>query len=99
MKKMRAGIIGVGFIGTAHIEALRRLGYVDVVALAAARDAERKAAALYVPKGYADYRKMIDDENLDAVHICTPNRMHFEMAMYAMEKGVNVLCEKPLAVN
>lgn len=98
MKKMRAGIIGVGFIGTAHIEALRRLGYVDVVALAAARDAERKAAALYVPKGYADYRKMIDDENLDAVHICTPNRMHFEMAMYAMEKGVNVLCEKPLAV-
>ncbi len=98
MKKMRAGVIGVGFIGAAHIEALRRLGYVDVVALAAARDAEKKAASLYVPNGYADYREMIDRENLDAVHICTPNSMHYEMAMYAMEKGVHVLCEKPLSV-
>lgn len=98
MKKMRAGIIGVGFIGAAHIEALRRLGYVEVVALAAAHDAEKKAAALYVPRGYADYREMIDKEELDAVHICTPNSMHYEMAMYAMEKGVNVLCEKPLTV-
>ena len=98
MRKMRAGVIGVGFIGAAHIEALRRLGYVDVVALAAAHNAERKAAELYVPKGYADYKEMIDKENLDAVHICTPNSMHFEMAMYAMEKGVSVLCEKPLTV-
>ena len=98
MKKMRTGVIGVGFIGAAHIEALRRLGYVEVVALAAARDAEKKAEALFVPKGYADYREMIDREALDAVHICTPNSMHYEMAMYAMEKGVSVLCEKPLTV-
>lgn len=98
MKKMRAGVIGVGFIGAAHIEALRRLGFVDVVALADAQDAEKKAAALYVPKGYADYREMIDKENLDAVHICTPNSMHYEMAMYAMEKGVHVICEKPMTV-
>lgn len=98
MKKMRAGVIGVGFIGAAHIEALRRLGFVDVVALASARNAEKKAEALYVPKGYADYKEMIDRENLDAVHICTPNSMHYEMAMYAMEKGVPVICEKPVTV-
>jgi predicted dehydrogenase len=98
MKKMRAGVIGVGFIGAAHIEALRRLGFVDVVALSDAQEAEKKAEALYVPKGYTDYREMIDRENLDAVHICTPNSMHYEMAMYAMEKGVSVICEKPMTV-
>lgn len=98
MKKMRAGIIGIGFIGAAHIEALRRLGYVDVVALADAKDAEKKATDMYVPKGYTDYKEMIDKENLDAVHICTPNSMHFDMAMYAMERGVNVICEKPMTV-
>jgi predicted dehydrogenase len=98
MKKMRAGVIGVGFIGAAHIEALRRLGFVDVVALSDAQDAEKKAEALYVPKGYADYKEMIDRENLDAIHICTPNSMHYEMAMYAMEKGVHVICEKPMTV-
>lgn len=98
MRQMRAGIIGVGFIGAVHVEALRRLGYVDVVALADTADAEKKAAALHVPAGYADYKKMIDLESLDAVHICTPNSMHFEMAMYAMERGVNVICEKPLSV-
>lgn len=98
MDRMRAGIIGIGFIGTAHVEALRRLGYVDVVAIASDTDAEQKAKDLYVPKGYSDYKEMIDQENLDAVHICTPNSMHFEMAMYAMERGVNVICEKPMTV-
>ncbi len=98
MRKMRAGVIGVGFIGAAHIEALRRLGYVDVAALADSKDADKKAADLYVPKGYADYREMIDRENLDAVHICTPNSMHYDMAMYAMERGVHVICEKPMTV-
>ena len=98
MRKMRAGVIGVGFIGAAHIEALRRLGFVEVVALADAIGAEQKAADLYVPKGYSDYKEMIDKENLDAVHICTPNFLHFEMAMYAMSKGVNVVMEKPFTV-
>ena len=88
VKKMRAGIIGIGFIGAAHIEALRRLGYVDVVALADAQGAKEKAEELFVPKGYEDYKEMIDNENLDAVHICTPNFLHHEMAMYAMSHGV-----------
>ena len=98
MKKMRAGIIGIGFIGAAHIEALRRLGYVEVVALADAQGAKEKAAELFVPRGYDDYKEMIDKEDLDAVHICTPNFLHHEMAMYAIAKGVAVMVEKPFTV-
>ena len=96
MKKIRTCVIGVGFIGAAHIEALRRLGNVDVVAISDIPNAEAKAAAHCVPKGYADYREMIDTEKPDVVHICTPNVAHYEMAMYAMERGVAVVCEKPL---
>lgn len=98
MKKMRAGIVGVGFIGAAHIEALRRLGYVDVAAIADPSGGQAKADSLYVPKGYTDYKEMIDKENLDAVHICTPNNLHYEIAMYAMDKGAAVICEKPMTV-
>ena len=98
-KRFRAGVVGIGFIGAVHIEQLRRLGNVEVVALADSIDAEKKAEALFVPKGYADYKEMIDSENLDCVHICTPNNTHYDIAMYAMEHGVNVLCEKPMTTD
>jgi predicted dehydrogenase len=93
----KIGIIGVGFIGAAHIEALRRFGSNNVVALADSVGAEEKARALNVPKGYADYRELIDKEKPDVIHVCTPNQNHYEVAMYAMRRGVHVLCEKPLA--
>ena len=96
MKKFRTCVIGVGFIGAAHIEALRRLGNVDVVAISDIPNAVAKAAAHCVPKGYDDYKEMIDVEKPDVVHICTPNSSHYEMAMYAMERGISVVCEKPL---
>ncbi len=96
MKRFRTCVIGIGFIGAVHIEALRRLGFVDVVAVANAHNASAKAEANCVPRGYEDYREMIDRENPDVVHICTPNSSHYEMAMYAMERGISVVCEKPL---
>lgn len=99
LKKIRAGIIGAGFIGAAHIEALRRLGNVEVVALAKTKGARQRAKELFVAKGYKDYREMIDKENLDAVHICTPNYLHYEMAMYAMKKGLAVMMEKPFTLS
>lgn len=99
MKKMRAGIIGIGFIGQAHIEALRRLGNVEVVALADQDGAKEKAERLFVPKGYEDYKEMLHKENLDAVHICTPNFLHYEMAKEAMERGIHVVLEKPFTVS
>ena len=94
--KLRAGIIGIGFIGAVHVEQLRRLGTVEVAALATTTDAQKKADALQVSRGYVSYKDMIDNERLDCVHICTPNDTHFEMAMYALEQGVNVVCEKPM---
>ena len=99
MKKYRVGVIGIGFIGAAHVEALRRLGYVDVAAVADEAGGASKAEQLFVPKGYDDYREMIDKENLDAVHICTPNYLHYDMAMYAMEHGLSVMLEKPFAMD
>lgn len=99
MRKFRAGVIGAGFVGIAHIEALRRLGNVEVVALTGHQDAAEKAASLCIPYHFTDYRQMIDTMELDMVHICTPNDTHFEMAMYAMEHEVHVLCEKPMTIS
>lgn len=96
MKQLKAGVVGVGFIGAVHIEQLRRLGNVEVVALADAAGAQEKAESLFVPHAYTSYKDMIDNEQLDCVHICTPNSTHYEIAMYAMERGVNVVCEKPM---
>ena len=96
MKKIKAGVIGLGFIGVAHIEALRRLGYVDVVAVTTRNNVNKKAETLSVNKAFEDYREMIDTMDLDTVHICTPNNTHKEMAIYALEKGIHVICEKPL---
>jgi len=95
-KSFKAGVIGVGFIGAAHIEQLRRLGNVEVVALADDVDAQKKADALHVPRSYTCYKELIDKEELDCVHICTPNNSHFEIAMYAMERSIHVVCEKPM---
>lgn len=96
MKKFRVGVIGAGFIGSIHVETLNRLGNVEVVAISHKGDAEAKAGALNVPKGYVDYKELIDKENLDAVHICTPNNLHYEQSVYALEHGVAVMCEKPM---
>ena len=96
MKKFKACVVGVGFIGAVHVEALRRLGNVEVVAIADQAGAEEKAARLCVPKAYSDYKEMLDTEKPDVVHICAPNNLHYEIAMYAMERGISPVCEKPL---
>lgn len=98
MQKFRTGVIGLGFIGPAHIEALRRLGCVDVVAVAAPHDVEAKADALGIERGYSDWKEMLEKEELDTVHICTPNNLHYEMTKAALEKGLHVVCDKPLSM-
>ncbi len=92
----KVGVIGIGFIGAAHIEALRRLGFIDVVAITTAHDAKEKARNLHVKASYTDYKDMIDNEKLDAIHICTPNYLHHKISIYAMERKINVMCEKPM---
>lgn len=99
MKKIRTAVIGIGFIGAAHVEALRRLGNVDVVAICDPINPQKKADAAGVPKSYSDYKALIAEEDLDFVHICTPNFTHCEIALYAMDHGVNVVCEKPMCVS
>lgn len=99
MRVYRTGIIGTGFIGKVHLETVRRLGNVEVVAIADNVNARETAEELNVPNYYEDYKKMIDEMNLDMVHICTPNYTHYEIAMYAMERGVNIICEKPMATS
>jgi len=100
-KKIKVGIIGGGFIGLTHIEALRRLGDVDVVALARSNEerARQKANQLNIPKAYGDWKKLIEDEDVQVVHICTPNFLHFEIAKQALLAKKHVICEKPLGMN
>ena len=81
MKTFKAGVIGTGFIGVAHVEALRRLGNVEVLAITDSQSPEAKAEMMNVPNSFTDYKEMIDTLDLDAVHICTPNNTHHEIAM------------------
>lgn len=96
MRKIRACIVGIGFVGAAHIEALRRLGNVEIVAICARGNAQAVADAHFVPKGYENYEQMLDVEKPEVVHICTPNDSHFSLAMAAMRRGIAVICEKPM---
>ncbi len=101
MEKFKVGVIGTGFIGPAHVEALSRLSNTAVVALAECSDeiARSKAEMLGIEKHYGDYRQLLDDDDIQSVHICSPNYLHFEMAKAALEAGKHVICEKPLAIS
>src|ERR1700736_392295 len=101
MKKLKAAVFGTGFMGRVHTEGIRRLGNVEIVAIAASSDekARKFADEVGVEGATGDYRSLLSQSDLDAVHICTPNTLHFPMAMAALEAGKNVLCEKPLATS
>lgn len=96
MEKLRACIVGIGFVGGAHIEALRRIGNVEISAVCTRENAQQTADAYGIPRGYEDYQQMLEKEKPDAVHICTPNDSHYALAMRAMQRGIAVVCEKPL---
>jgi predicted dehydrogenase len=97
--RVRAAIVGTGFMGRVHLEAVRRLGFVDVAAVAgSSREKARTLAdAFGVDRAEGDYRAILRDPDIHAVHICTPNAHHFAMASAFLEAGKHVLCEKPLA--
>ncbi len=100
MTTVKAGIIGTGFIGPAHVEAARRNGGVEFVALAeqGGELAREKAAALGIPTAYGDWRKLLADPEVQVVHNCTPNNLHFKLNMAILKAGKHVLSEKPLAM-
>jgi predicted dehydrogenase len=99
MGKIKAGIVGGGMMGRIHAEALHRLGYVEVVALAEVNQdlAGVKADQLNIPKAYADFRALIADPEIQVIHNCTPNAIHFEVSQAVMAASKHIISEKPLA--
>jgi len=101
MKKLRVAVIGTGFIGPVHAEAVRRNpDLAELIAIAGSSEeaAGEAAARLNVPFHSGDYRNVLDRDDVDLVHICTPNYLHYPMVRDCLEKGKHVLCEKPLAM-
>jgi predicted dehydrogenase len=100
VKRIGMGIVGAGFVGPHHIDAVRRLGYVDVVAVAGSSQAsaEKKAEALGARKAYGSYQALLDDPDVQVVHNATPNYLHYRINAAAIAKGKHVVSDKPLAM-
>jgi predicted dehydrogenase len=92
----RAAIVGTGYIGRVHASTLRSLGIEIVAACGRTREA---AEAFSEGRPYSELVELLDTEHPDVLHVCTPNILHAEQALAALERGVHVVCEKPLAVS
>ena len=100
MYSVSAAVTGTGFIGPVHVEALKRLGVSVVGVLGSSPEKSRQAAeTMGLAKAYGSFEELLGDDEVDVVHITTPNRLHFGEASRALEAGKHVLCEKPLAMN
>ena len=99
---IRIGIVGCGAIANLHAASYQKLG--DRVELVACCDVEKERADAFVErygfkKSYSDEKQMLEECELDAVSVCTWNSQHKPCTMLALDAGVNVLCEKPMAMN
>ncbi len=99
LNEIKAGVVGVGFIGVAHVEALRRLG-VDVVGVVGSTPerAREKAEAVGLPRVYESVEALASDPEVDVVHIASPNYAHADQVRTVLDAGKHVVCEKPLAL-
>src|SRR5258708_17793941 len=105
LKALNIGLIGSGFMGQAHADAYRRAGILyrnlprkpELYAIADQNDAlaEQARARLGFAKAYGDWRRLIEDPQVDVVDITTPNHLHVEPALAALEAGEHVYFEKP----
>jgi predicted dehydrogenase len=95
----RAAVVGTGFIGLVHVDALRRLG-VEVAGIVGSSPerVREKARAHPLPEPYDSFEAMLADPDVDVVHITSPNHLHFPQARAALEAGKHVVCEKPLGM-
>ena len=101
MKKIGMGLIGPGFVAAHHLDAVRRLGDVDIVAFAGSsqQSADKKAQAYKVDRAYGDYKALIADPDVQVIHNTTPNHLYLPVIMAALEAGKHVISDKPLASN
>src|SRR4051794_9343846 len=100
MKRIRVGVVGIGFIGAAHVDAIRRVPYAEVLAVASStlERARRHADDLGIERAYGDYRELLADPDVDVVHNCTPNALHFPINRATLEAGKACFSEKPLTL-
>jgi len=100
MYDVTAAVVGAGFIGPVHVEALRRLG-VRIAGILGCDQRESRSArdALGLPKAYESFDEVLADPAVQAVHLAVPNVLHYDMAKRALQAGKHVMCEKPLAMN
>jgi predicted dehydrogenase len=101
MHRLNTAVFGTGFVGRVHLEGIRRVGYVNLYAIGEPEidKAKKLADEFQAGKTEADYHKILDDPAVDAVHVCTPNALHFPIAQDALKAGKHVICEKPLATS
>ncbi len=100
LRDIGVGLIGTGFMGTVHAEALKRVG-VNIVGILGSTPEKSRAAAerLVLPKAYSTLDELLTDNHVHTVHINTPNRLHLPQTEAAIAAGKHVLCEKPLGMN
>ncbi len=100
MHSLRAAIIGLGFVGRAHLEALRRQGiHVGGILGSSPERGEAARATLGLDRAYTSLHELARDNFVNVVHICTPNHIHFEEAKAVLLADKHVMCEKPLAMD
>ncbi|MFO7343326.1 MAG: Gfo/Idh/MocA family oxidoreductase, partial [Bacillaceae bacterium] len=100
MRTIKTAIVGTGFSATSHLEALRRVPNVEVTAIVSQSLSSAKGLAekFGVAYAYDDVEEMLKNEEIEVVHNCTPNSLHFPINKRALESGKHVLSEKPLAI-
>src|SRR6202451_1777634 len=101
MQILKTALIGTGFMGKVHAENLRRLGTVEIAALAGSSDerAREFGKSIGVNRTTGNYQELLEDSAIDAVHVLTPNALHYPICRAALDAGKHVLCEKPFTVS
>ena len=100
MYDIGVAVVGSGFIGPVHVEALRRLGIHITGTMAKTPElSEQSRAALGLPRIYNTFEDVLADPAVQSVHLAVPNNLHYEFAKAALLAGKHVICEKPLAMN
>ena len=93
---MKVAVVGLGVIGKVHVKVLKKLG-IEITAIC---DVDGSTFDLYPDiQAFTDYSLMLEKVKPDVVHICTPHCLHAQMTITALNKNINVLCEKPLCIS
>jgi predicted dehydrogenase len=98
MTQLKSAVVGLGFMGSTHIEMLRRIGVEVLGVVGFSPEENESACARYaLPNKYTVFEDVCSDPQVDVIHLCTPNYLHFPQAKAAILAGKHVICEKPLA--